>query len=126
MLPDTYYVVGTGIGLLTIGWAVFLYLRSEDKEVVTRLDGHVDMHARQLDTLRTTVETRYADTVLKLAAVSEQLTNEKIERIQDNRDYVSRAEFDRRFERVEDALHIQDTKIDEVLRHVSGLPRSAR
>jgi uncharacterized protein YqgV (UPF0045/DUF77 family) len=122
VMEEAYFIIMGGLAAVSllsgVIWRVYNKLDDADDAIHTKIDGHVKNRENLFESMRTTVEARYNDVMRRLAEVGERLTSEKIERMRDMQGFVTKFEFDKRLERVENNQHVQNTKLDEILKHV--------
>ena len=122
MEQATYYAVAIAIAAFSAIIAIYLHLDKKDRDTRLQIDGHVAARNTAIEAVKAAANTQYNDMMRKIAEIGERIATEKLERMRDLQAYVTRAEFDRRIERFENMLVSQGDKMDDVLRHVSGIP----
>lgn len=72
-----------------------------------------------LNVMRTNYDARFAACSQRDAELSERITAMKLEAFRELGSYVTRAEFDKRMERLESGQYIQNAKLDTIIERIS-------
>ena len=121
-MTEAYYIISALVALaalvFTIGWRVASSLADADKSILEHVSLRLQAREQALETVRFTAEQRYVETVRKLAEITERLVVEKVERLKELQGHITRAEFDKRIDSLENGQRNAAEKLDEVLRRL--------
>ena len=97
-------------------------MRDELAQIHGEIARLIEIRNTLLETIRMTVETRTAEIARQLAGLGERVTAMRFDQIKEIGPFVPRPEIEARFQRLEGLVASQNEKLDDILRHVSGIP----
>lgn len=144
MPSESYYLIVAIAAVLGLVWRVFSYIQREiEKIYLTRaaaleaISGKIELwkgatnreisrlyetRNAALEQINARIESRHSENSRRCTELSERMTTNRLAQMKEDRDFVTRGEIDKRFEKMEIALAGQNEKLEEILRHVAPLP----
>jgi Spy/CpxP family protein refolding chaperone len=129
MPAESYYILAA-VGLLVSAMAAIfgiLWRRHERTDKI--IDIHVQQRQASFEAMRATMEARFAESSKRDAELSERITSAKFDAFKELGAYITRAEFDKRMERMEntqylqnESLRTQSSKLDAILEFLRKTP----
>jgi hypothetical protein len=119
---EVYYVIGILLTLQSFFFGVVWKLHREQKEdskaVMKSIELQAEIARTAREALKSMSDARYNELIRKDAEILAQLANERLDRVMQFGHHMTKAEFEKRFERLENQQFITDEKVDEVLRRM--------
>jgi 5,10-methylene-tetrahydrofolate dehydrogenase/methenyl tetrahydrofolate cyclohydrolase len=100
-------------------WSIVKQMNGDDGALNAKIDDQVEKRKTTLEALRTNYDTRFATCSQRDAELSERIATMKLEAFKELGAYVTRAEFDKRMERLESGQYIQNAKLDTILERIT-------
>lgn len=109
------------LALLTFAFSGWRWALGEHQKINATINSQVEKRESKFDRLSDRAELKYAEASRRDAELSERITAMRAEQIEKMQPYVTRAELDRRIEKLEDAQVLGNAKLDAILHRLAGV-----
>lgn len=118
MQVELWHVVTAFFAVIAGGWAALLYVHKLFDRLDTKMTDQHDTRVATHEQFKNISEANFAGLRQKDAELALSIATMRLEVAKESQNYVTRAELDRRMERLEDIQGVQNNKLDELLRRL--------
>jgi hypothetical protein len=119
MQLELWHLLTLGFTLVGGGWAFIVWVSSRFENLDAKMTKQHEARILTQEQHKNVSDANFARLGQKDAELALSIATLRLEVAKESQNFVTRAELDRRMERLEDIQGVQNNKLDEIIRHVA-------